>query len=107
MKTLLAASILLLLGSSCGGKPAPEFSPGEMEVITAAAGMVARNLAYAPGSPEWSPAPDEAVTAYLDSLAEGHMQLWPVFFRAAADTASKIEQIMIQRTAEEQQSQLL
>lgn len=99
--------MVLLLILSCGSDPGPEFTPEEMDLITSAAGMLARSLAYFPGSAGWSPEPDNEMIAELESLAARQVELWPVFFRAAADTAAKLEQLMIQQQQESQQSQLL
>ena len=78
-----------------------------MELITVSAGMLARNLAYLPDSSGWSPSPGPEALQALEAMSEANTSLWPVFFRAAADTAAKLEQIMIQEMQEAQQSQLL
>lgn len=100
------ASVLLIL-VACGGEPGPEFTPEDMELITEAASMTARNLAFLPDSAGWSPPPDSTAILALEQLALRNVETWPVFFRAAADTASKLEQLMIQAQREEQQFQLL
>lgn len=92
---------------SCGKGNEPVLAPGEMETVTGAAGMLARNLAYMPDSSGWSPPPNGALMSDLESLAKVHVELWPVFFKAAADTAAKLEQLMIQQQQEQQQEQLL
>ncbi len=107
MKTAAAILAALLLAGGCGSEPDEEFTPEEMELITASAGMLARNIAYLPDSSGWSPCPGPEALQALGSIAETNSSLWPVFFRAAADTASKLEQIMIQEMQEAQQSQLL
>ncbi len=53
------------------------------------------------------PPPDSTAILALEQLALRNVETWPVFFRAAADTASKLEQLMIQAQREEQQFQLL
>ena len=107
MKKKCTAFLIALAALSCGREPEPEFTPAETELITTAAGMLARNLAYPPDSSGWSPPPGEEMILELEALSERHFHLWPLFFRATADTASKLEQILIQRQQEEQQSQLL
>jgi hypothetical protein len=107
MKKKCTAFLIALAALSCGREPEPEFTPAETELITTAAGMLARNLAYSPDSSNWSPPPDEEMIAELEALAEQHFKVWPIFFRATADTSSKLEQILIQSQQEEQQLQLL
>lgn len=107
MKTAAAILTALLAAGGCGSEPPEEFTPEEMELITESAGMLARNLAYLPDSSGWSPFPDQEALQALETMAEGNVSLWPVFFRAAADTAAKLEQIMIQEMQEAQQAELL
>ncbi len=107
MKMRRIAFLLILAALSCGGEPEPVFTPVETELISTAAGMLARNLAYLPDSSGWSPPPSEEMLIELEAISNRHFELWPVFFRAAADSASKLEQILIQRQNEEQQMQLL
>ncbi len=107
MKTRRIAFLLFLTALSCGGEPEPVFTPAETELISTAAGMLARNLAYIPDSSGWSPPPGEEMLMELEAISERHFELWPFFFRAAADSASKLEQLLIQRQQEEQQMQLL
>lgn len=90
---------------SCGNSPGP--SPAEMELVTSAAGMLARNLAYLPDAPGWSQPPDEQMMANLETMAKRNIEIWPVFFRAAADTAAKLEQLNIQQLQEDRQSEIL
>lgn len=108
MKKRCTAFLLLLAAAlSCGGEPEPEFTPEEAHLIASAAGMLARNLAYLPDSAGWSPPPGPELIMELEAMAEARVELWPTFFRAAADTAAKLEQLLIQMQLEEQQSQLL
>lgn len=107
MKMRCTAFLIALACLSCGGEPEPEFTPVETELITTAAGMLARNLAYCPDSAGWSPSPGEEMMLELELMSERHFELWPTFFRAAADSAAKLEQILIQRQQEDQQLQLL
>lgn len=107
MKTAAAILAVLLATGGCGSEPREEFTPEEMELITVSAGMLARNIAYLPDSSGWSPSPGPEALQALEAMSEANTSLWPVFFRAAADTAAKLEQIMIQEMQEAQQSQLL
>ncbi|MCK5785845.1 MAG: hypothetical protein KAH54_04700 [Candidatus Sabulitectum sp.] len=101
---ILMAFILI---SSCGDKPATELTPEQLNTISENAGMLARNLAYLPSDSSWSEAPDEALTAELELMAEKHTDVWPLFFRAAADTANKLEQLELQAQQEAIQAELL
>jgi len=107
MNRNLVCIAIIVIAVSCGEKPGPTLTEGEMELISGAAGMLARNLAYLPDSSGWSPAPDISVISELEGLAAANVEVWPVFFRAAADTAAKLEQIMIQQQQELQLEQFL
>ncbi len=107
MKKIILLIPVLFIWLACGTEPGPEFTPEEMELISEAASMTARNLAFLPDSAGWSPPPDSTAIMALERIARRQVELWPVFFRAAADTALKLEQLMIQAQREEQQFQLL
>lgn len=92
---------------SCGDKPATELTPEQLNTISEGAGMLARNLAYIPADSNWSEAPDQALITELELIAERHTDLWPLFFRAAADTANKLEQLELQAQQEAIQADLL
>lgn len=69
--------------------------------------MLARNLAYLPADSNWSESPDEALVAEIELMAETHTDAWPTFFRAAADTAMKLDQIELQAQQEAIQAEML
>ncbi len=98
---------LFLAAASCGNKSATELTTEQMELVTTGAGMLARNLSYMPDSAGWSEAPDQELLDELENLAQSHTELWPVFFRAAADTASKLDQLEQQARQEAIQAELL
>lgn len=79
----------------------------EARLISDAAGMLARNLAFLPDSTGWSPLPDDETLSRLELMSNEHIDLWPLFFRAAADTSAKLEQLELQAQREEQQFDLL
>ncbi|MEA3266782.1 MAG: hypothetical protein U9P42_07555 [Candidatus Fermentibacteria bacterium] len=103
-KTLL---VLLILVLACKEKPATELTPIQMSTITTGAGMLARNLAYLPADSSWSEAPDEAFIQELELMSVNHTEVWPTFFRAAADTAMKLDQLEIQEQQEAIQAEML
>jgi len=109
MKKGFSATVFTLacLCCACGSEAEPVFTLQEQELITTAAGRLARNLAYLPDSEDWSPAPTEEMIHELEAISERHHELWPILFRAAADSASKLEQLLIQRQQEENMMELL
>jgi len=92
---------------SCGYDNTDELSSDQIDLIATAAGMLARNLAYLPDSPLWSEPPDESVLGELELMALEHTDVWPLFFRAAADSAGKFEQIELQTQREAIQAEML
>ena len=107
MKDIIWLLPLCLVFLSCGGEDDPVFTAEEMQLITSAAGSTARNLAYSPEDENWSPAPNGETLAMLEEISSRNVELWPVFFRTAADTAAKLEQILVMEQQEQQQSELL
>lgn len=99
--------MLLILAMACGEKSATELTPIQMNAITTGAGMLARNLAYLPADSSWSEAPDEALIQELELMSVNHTEVWPTFFRAAADTAMKLDQIELQTQQEAIQAEML
>lgn len=102
---LFTASALLIF--ACGSSEESALTPEETRMISDAAGMLARNLAFLPDSTGWSPMPDGDVIYRLETLSHEHLDLWPLFFRAAADTSAKLEQLQLQEQQELQQFELL
>jgi len=103
-KTLL---MLLILALACKEESTTELTPIQMNTITTGAGMLARNLAYLPADSSWSEAPDEAFVQELELMSVGHTEVWPAFFRAAADTAMKLDQLELQAQQEAIQAEML
>jgi len=98
---------LFLAAASCSDKSASELTVEQMNVITTGAGMLARNLSYMPDSTGWSEPPGQELLDEIENLAQSHTEVWPVFFRAAADTASKLDQLEQQSRLEAAQADLL
>ena len=107
MKKTNTLLMLLILALACGEKSATELTPIQMNTITAGAGMLARNLAYLPADSSWSEAPDEAFVQELELMSVEHTEVWPTFFRAAADSAMKFDQLELQAQREAIQAELL
>lgn len=107
MKKTKSLLILLSLALACGEKPETELTPVQLNTITTGAGMLARNLTYIPADSGWSEAPDEAFVQELELMSVGHTEVWPTFFRAAADTAMKLDQIELQAQQEAIQAEML
>ncbi len=106
MKTkILLILTLILVG--CGEKSTSELTVVQQAKITTGAGMLARNLTYLPGDSAWSEIPSEQYMADLVLIAEEHTEVWPIFFRAAADTAMKIEQLEMQLQQEARLQEML
>lgn len=104
---IVILSVISLANLSCGSGEEQRFTREDTELITVTAGMLARNLAFTPEDSMWSPAPDPGSLARLEELAETDAGVWPLFFRAASDSAMKFEQLVINRQAEAQQAELL
>jgi hypothetical protein len=107
MKKTLFLLMSLACLFSCGYKTTDDLSGDQLNFIYTSAGMLARNLAYLPGSPGWCEPPGESVLEELELLAQEHTDVWPLFFRAAADSAGKIEQIELQTQHEAIQAEML
>ncbi len=100
-------SILTVIAASCSENPATDFTAEQMNIITTGAGMLARNLAFLPDSAGWSEAPGRELTEQLELMSETNTEVWPVFFRAAADTAMKLDQLEQQAQQEAIQAEML
>lgn len=107
MKKTITLLMLLFLALACGEKSATELTPIQMNTITTSAGMLARNLAYLPADSSWSEAPDESLIQELELMSVNNTEVWPTFFRAAADTAMKLDQIELQAQQEAIQAEML
>jgi len=99
--------ILFLTAASCSSKSAADLTAEQMDMLTTGAGMLARNLSYMPDSAGWSEAPGPELLNELEILSQSHTELWPVFFRAAADTAMKLDELEQQFRLEAAQAELL
>lgn len=102
---ILLISIILLL--ACGGSSSTELTPEQLSTISTGAGMLARNLAYLPADSNWSEAPDKEFLSELELMSVEHTEAWPTFFRAAADTAMKLDQLELQAQQEAIQAEML
>lgn len=102
--TILIPLILLL---ACGESSTTELTPGQMNIISTGAGMLARNLAYLPADSNWSEAPGEELISELELMSVKHTDVWPTFFRTAADSAGKLEQLEILAQREAIQAEML
>ncbi len=107
MKKAAILLIPLILLISCGEEPASDLTQEQLNIISTGAGMLARNLAYLPADSNWSEAPEEGLISELELMAETHTDVWPLFFRAAADSAGKLEQLEIQAQREAIQAEML
>ena len=96
---------MLLL--ACGENSTSELTAEQLSIINSGAGLLARNLAYLPTDSNWTEPPDEHFFSELEQMSEANTEVWPTFFRAAADTAMKLDQIEIQAQQEAIQSQML
>ncbi len=102
---ILLIPIVLLL--ACGENSTTELTPEQLNKISTGAGMLARNLSYLPADSNWSEAPDEVFIQELDVMSVVHTEVWPTFFRAAADSAMKFDQLELQAQQEAVQAELL
>ena len=110
MKHLQLPAILLvslMLSLACGEDSTSELTIEQLSIISSGAGLLARNLAYLPTDSKWTEPPDELLLSELEQMSKENVQVWPTFFRAAADTAMKLDQLEIQAEQEAIQSQLL
>ncbi len=69
--------------------------------------MLARNLAFLPSDSSWSEPPGDELIAELELMSKVNSEIWPTFFRAAADTALKLDQIELQAQQEAIQAEML
>jgi hypothetical protein len=106
-RAILTACILAGLASSCRGTEESSLLKENEPLLAEAAGMLARNLAYAEGHRFWSPPPGPETIDELSALAVTSVELWPMFFKFAADSAAKLELLEVQARQEELQLQLL
>jgi hypothetical protein len=105
MKTTFIFPTLLALTLSCSNSA--ELMPEQLALVSTGAGMLARNLAYMPGDSNWSKPPEAGLLAELEAMAEDRSDIWPLFFRAAADSAAKLDQLEMQARQEAVQAELL
>jgi hypothetical protein len=84
---------LLLSASGCGGSPRSnsELSHNERVLLEETGGVLARNLAFPPGSANWHEAPSESVATAVASIAERVPSAWTVLYRSASDTLARLE----------------
>ncbi len=101
----LLVSLMLLL--ACGEDSTSELTAEQLSIISSGAGLLARNLAYLPTDSNWTESPDESLLSELEQMSKENTEVWPMFFRAAADTAMKFDQLEIQAQQEAIQSELL
>ena len=107
MKKHLILSAFLIFSLGCGKEKDVIPTATQMESIATAAGMLARNLAFESDNANWSQAPDQAQLEAIEQLAKENVIIWPTFFRAAADSAMKLEQIDMQEARDAIQSDML
>lgn len=106
-KTILMVTTLALVISCGGNNETTELMPEQLRIISECASMLARNLAFLPEEPGWSAAPGQELIAEIELMNRTHTEVWPVFFRAAADTATKLNQLEIQAQQEAAQAEML
>jgi len=97
----------LLFSLNCGNKKDTTPTATQMQTITTAAGMLARNLAYNQADSNWSEPPSQMQLRAIEELAKENTVVWPTFFRAASDTAMKLEQIDLQAARDSTLSEML
>ncbi len=107
MKKNIILLIPLMMLTSCGENTTSELTPHQLNIIAAGAGQLARNLAYLPTDSSWAPAPGDSIISELELMSLEHTDVWPTFFRAAADTAMKFDQLMQQAQQEAIQAEML
>lgn len=107
MKKTVFFIMLPILLLACGESSTRELTPEQLVSISTGAGMLARNLAYLPADSSWSEAPGEALITELELMSVNHTDVWPTFFRAAADTAMKLDQLELQAQQEAIQAEML
>ncbi|PIE51481.1 hypothetical protein CSA37_11545 [Candidatus Fermentibacteria bacterium] len=108
MKWKTLASVLAIAAfTGCGSDRETELTEQQITVITRAAGMLARNMAYSPDAEEWSSMPEADTMNLLEELSQEHTDLWPRFFRAAADSSIKLIQLEEQARQEALQLEML
>jgi len=91
--TVWTTLTLLLSASGCGGSPRSnaELSRTEQALLEETGGILARNLAFPPGSANWSEAPSESVATAVTGIADRVPSAWTVLFRSASDTLARLE----------------
>lgn len=107
MKKTAILLIPMVLILACGESSTTELTPEQLNKISTGAGMLARNLSYLPADSNWSEAPDEGFIQELEVMSAAHTEVWPTFFRAAADSAMKFDQFELQAQQEAIQAELL
>ncbi|MFO7625940.1 MAG: hypothetical protein R6V62_01620 [Candidatus Fermentibacteraceae bacterium] len=91
--TVWSTLTLLLSASGCGGSPrsTAELSQTERVLLEETGGVLARNLAFPPGSANWREAPSESVATAVTGIAARVPSAWTVLFRSASDTLARLE----------------
>ena len=107
MKKNIILLVSLMILTSCGENTASELTPYQLNIIAEGAGQLARSLAYLPSDSNWTPAPGENIISELELMSLEHTDVWPAFFRAAADTAMKFDQLLQQAQREAIQEEML
>lgn len=107
MQKHIILSVLLFFLLGCENKEDSIPTASQMQTIATAAGMLARNLAYNQADSNWSEPPTQTQLRTIEELAEENVVIWPTFFRAASDTAMKLEQIELQAIRDAAESEML
>ncbi len=107
MQKYIILITFLLFSLSCGNEKDTTPTAAQMETITTAAGMLTRNLAYNQADSNWSEPPDQMQLKAIEELAKENTVIWPTFFRAASDTAMKLEQLDLQAARDSTLSEML
>ena len=107
MQKYIILITFLLFSLSCGNEKDTTPTATQMETITTAAGMLTRNLAYNQADSNWSEPPDQMQLKAIEELAKENTVIWPTFFRAASDTAMKLEQLDLQAARDSTLSEML
>ncbi len=107
MQKYIILITFLLFSLSCGNEKDTIPTASQMQTITTVAGMLARNLAYNQADSNWSEPPSQIQLRAIEELAKENTVVWPTFFRAASDTAMKLEQIDLQAARDATLSEML
>lgn len=107
MQKYIILLTILFFSLGCGKENDATPTASQMETISMAAGMLARNLAYDQADSNWSEPPSQMQLGTIEELAKENTIIWPTFFRAASDTAMKLEQIELQAARAATQGEML